>query len=570
LTSEGPADRFAASTGWREVLEPAGWAVVSGDGDSDGSRWRHPGATNQFSATISNGCLFVYSPNTPFTVTEDGRPAGYTKFRAAAILRGYGDTSDGMSGFARELEPRISIGEMIGDSARIGPDLEPVDETNIEPEPAGRVGYPADIWPDGVRRFFTETGRSTSVAPEMVATLALPVMATAIGASRLIKAKDDWTEYARMWAVVIAPPSTGKTPVGKAVRAPIQAIQRDLDAVYVSQTDQWETEGEKGRRPDARHMVAQNVTVEALTEAMVGHSRGTILYRDELTGWLQSMTQYKGGKGDDRQIFLEMWSGEPVRVVRKGKPPLIVHDPFLSIAGTTQPGRISELLRTDDGFAQRFLLCVPPVLRGDERAPAVSADTAAEWDRLIRTLYRLEGDDDGPLQMPWAGGARNRMLDHLQELRDIEAGDLPPALAQAVGKLRAYIVRFALILATVTTASEGDPVEAVTDRIVDDARRLADYYRGQAEAVYGDSSTIEPAAAEYRRVGPATEEALIASLRRRSPQTLRQLTKQGPRLLREADRVKVSEMVGQMESMGLIVVERKATSRGESVLLHAA
>jgi hypothetical protein len=37
--------------------------------------------------------LFVYSPNTPFKVTESGNVNGYTKFRAFAVLNHDGDMS---------------------------------------------------------------------------------------------------------------------------------------------------------------------------------------------------------------------------------------------------------------------------------------------------------------------------------------------------------------------------------------------------------------------------------------------------------------------------------------------
>lgn len=80
------ADWFTANHTWRDILAPEGWHLVDGDGDSDGSAWRHPNATAAQSATIRHGCLFVYSPNTDFDVTESGDPHGYTRFRAWALL----------------------------------------------------------------------------------------------------------------------------------------------------------------------------------------------------------------------------------------------------------------------------------------------------------------------------------------------------------------------------------------------------------------------------------------------------------------------------------------------------
>lgn len=85
------ADWFSANHTWNALLTRHGWSLVAGDGNHDGSRWRHPTATSASSATIRHGCLFVYSPNTPFEVTAPDDPHGYTLFRAYAVLEHGGD-----------------------------------------------------------------------------------------------------------------------------------------------------------------------------------------------------------------------------------------------------------------------------------------------------------------------------------------------------------------------------------------------------------------------------------------------------------------------------------------------
>lgn len=90
----GPADFFSANASWHSLLGPKGWTCVLGDGDEDGSCWRHPEATSQFSATVRHGVLFVYSPNTPFEITEPGNPKGITRFAALAILEHNGDLAE--------------------------------------------------------------------------------------------------------------------------------------------------------------------------------------------------------------------------------------------------------------------------------------------------------------------------------------------------------------------------------------------------------------------------------------------------------------------------------------------
>jgi hypothetical protein len=85
------ADSFSASASWADILQPHGWRHLSADPDGDGARWLHPTATSSCSATVRNGCLFVYSPNTPFEVTAGSQPKGYTRFRAYAVLNHGGD-----------------------------------------------------------------------------------------------------------------------------------------------------------------------------------------------------------------------------------------------------------------------------------------------------------------------------------------------------------------------------------------------------------------------------------------------------------------------------------------------
>lgn len=96
------ADTYTANTSWCDVLGAHGWTCLDADPDSDGARWLHPAATSPCSATITNGCLFVYSTNTVFEPTTAADPHGYTKFRAYAELNFDGD----MKAAARSLKGR--------------------------------------------------------------------------------------------------------------------------------------------------------------------------------------------------------------------------------------------------------------------------------------------------------------------------------------------------------------------------------------------------------------------------------------------------------------------------------
>lgn len=99
-TGTSPAEWFDAHTTWTEIL--VGWHLVTGDGNNDGSTFRHPTATSPTSATVRHGCLFVYSPNAGLEVTGAGDPHGYTRFRAWCDLNRL-TMSDG----ARQVRARM-------------------------------------------------------------------------------------------------------------------------------------------------------------------------------------------------------------------------------------------------------------------------------------------------------------------------------------------------------------------------------------------------------------------------------------------------------------------------------
>jgi hypothetical protein len=85
------ADTYTTNSTWAEVLTPHGWSCDDADPDADGAVWLHPTATSKCSATVRNGCLFIYSSNTPFEVTTGSTKHGYTRFRAYALLNHRGD-----------------------------------------------------------------------------------------------------------------------------------------------------------------------------------------------------------------------------------------------------------------------------------------------------------------------------------------------------------------------------------------------------------------------------------------------------------------------------------------------
>lgn len=129
-----------------DVLTRHGWTLVSGGGDEDGSKWRHPNSENESSATVKYGCLFVYTDNTPFPVTEDGDPHGVTLYSALQTLDHAGDAS-ALTQQLRDhgyLPPALPWCEDLGSLVGSSPEVVRVSD---EPESDLRLGTPLD-WPE--------------------------------------------------------------------------------------------------------------------------------------------------------------------------------------------------------------------------------------------------------------------------------------------------------------------------------------------------------------------------------------------------------------------------------------
>jgi Bifunctional DNA primase/polymerase, N-terminal len=128
------ADWFTLQASWNDILPAAGWYLVRGNGDDDGSAWRHPNASAAQSATIRHGQLFVYTDNTDFEPTEPESPHGYTRFRAWATLEHNGDMSAAAKA-AREMR----------DGPRIPPVAAAIAPPNVDPETGEIVDNPQPV-----------------------------------------------------------------------------------------------------------------------------------------------------------------------------------------------------------------------------------------------------------------------------------------------------------------------------------------------------------------------------------------------------------------------------------------
>ena len=265
-----------------------------------------------------------------------------------------------------------------------------------------------------------------------------------IGNSRWALAWEGWTEPPIIWAMAIGAPSANKSPGLDAILSPLNRVQRQLRASALTARAAWNEKAELARlaesawkkaaklalkdghepppKPDAANpgpepvlpvLSINDCTVEKLAVIMERQPRGLLMARDELAGWLQSMTRYSGG-GSDRPFWLEAFGGRSYNVERMGRAPVQVDRLAIGVAGSIQPDRLKTLLfrSDDDGLLARFLPVWPgpiPIKR-----PSAGPDDGF-LERAFERLLSLAmvTDDTGlprPLFVPLNEAAR-AMLD---------------------------------------------------------------------------------------------------------------------------------------------------------------
>ena len=371
--------------------------------------------------------------------------------------------------------------------------------------------FPVEALPRPVSSLVKQAAKAIGCPPDGLGLAAIVTMGSAIGNSRVLQAKKNWTESAAIFGAVVADPGEKKTAAVKAATGPARKLENKLQRKHEAAMDEHaqdlrEYEAEKKdaaraggvagpppRAPEAERVRVNDTTVEALIPILKENPRGLLLERDELAGWVKAMDQYKaGGKGSERQFWLSAWSNEPTSVDRKSQQgPVSVLKPFVGVVGAIQPDVLGDLAENrEDGMLERFLFAYPRTLNALWTEDDVSEDALAGYRELYRRLRELnmQRDEDGdPAEVPVAFSpeAKESYVEvYNQHRKEMATAGFPRYLRGVWAKLEAYTLRITLVLACCRFAEQGVVERAEVEDVIK-AIALIDYFKGQARRVFG-------------------------------------------------------------------------------------
>jgi hypothetical protein len=385
--------------------------------------------------------------------------------------------------------------------------------------------FPISALPLTMRQFIREASASVGCPVDYLGLSTLAAVSAAIGDTRRIVVKKDWTEGAALFGMIVGGPASKKTPAMNLALRPVRERQMAMKIEYERQKEEHEAalrDYEKAkkdgpselRKPDKPTLVrtyADDTTVERLADILNENRRGLLITKDELSGWLGAMNQYKqGGKGADRQFWLSVHTNQPVSVDRKSTDePVIVARPFVSIVGGIQPEVLPDFGKDrGDGLIDRFIPVYPKPRVGRWSDDEISDHVREGYARTIGSLYKLrhanDDEDPFPSKVGMTDEAKALFVAEYNRLHDeLEAPGFPQRLRPAWGKLEAYLARFALIIAMTRIIELGNQgqsatVERITREDMAGSIQLLAYFKNHVRRVYtglyGDSPSDRLAA----------------------------------------------------------------------------
>jgi hypothetical protein len=374
--------------------------------------------------------------------------------------------------------------------------------------------------------WITRAAEAASAPRDYVAAPLLAAASALIGNARWAQATPGWSEPPHMWVGVVGDSGVGKSPGAACLlRDVLPAIERKMLADFPDRLQEWRANSELGKaaeerwktevreaqkagkapplpppaatslEPQAPRLQQHDVTIKKVASLLAyAAPKGLLICRDELVGWIDSMTAYNVS---GRSFWVEAYVGGPFRVERQKHPePIIVPRNVVAVFGGTQPDKVAMLMRdADDGLLARIAWVWPnpvPFSLGGRGTPGAEWAIAA-LDKL-RELELQPGDPPSPIMVKLADDALPLIEAFGREMQEKQqtAGGL---FRSALGKARGQALRLALTLEYLWwAASEGidaPPIRISKRAFAAAAGLVGDYFVPMAMRVCGDVSIPE-------------------------------------------------------------------------------
>lgn len=320
--------------------------------------------------------------------------------------------------------------------------------------------FPLEVFPSLLRDYIAEMDAGLGYPPDYTAAAILYALSIAIGNTRRIELKQDFTSGANIFLITIGRPGANKSRPFKKVLSYISDLDYQNFINYKKDLSYYEEEKAKSqdnrdpdlKKPECINYLLNDFTPEVLANQLSINKRGLGVFVDEILGWLKNINRYSNGSSEE--MYLSLWSGMDLKVNRVSKEQLNVKNPFASIAGTIQPMKLKNAFKgkEENGLTDRILFVFPEEIKANKwNEDNIDLSLHSEWCNLLGDLYRKLD-----FQIDRFGGCEPKFVKMSQDARRIiiewqnqQENSLinDDEESQSIGaKMQDYLLRFCLIL----------------------------------------------------------------------------------------------------------------------------
>ena len=389
--------------------------------------------------------------------------------------------------------------------------------------------FPTDVFPYQIAQFIEAQSKAMQAPTDLGGMLALGV-AAASGAKRAkVFLNDEWSEPLNEFFLTVLPSGEKKSAGFKKIVVPLEERERELVEARRPEVEEKRVEREilekqlqvakdqaakakaedasarkedafdlarqlaEFKMPNLPRLIADDATSEAVT-SLLAEQGGRIAVMSTEGGLFETMAgRYSEGMANF-DIYLKAYSGDAVRVDRKGRPVEHIADPALTLCLTVQPDVVRGLASKREfrgrGLISRLKFSIPKSMVGYRSNQAVPVPTALReaYYRSIQAILRLPDPREGeahyltlsPEAHALFQGHRDRIEvelrpgGQLSEMADW-GNKLPGSIARSAGQL--HLLEHAV--------DEGYPWDKpISQATMAAAIRLGDYFTSHALIAY--------------------------------------------------------------------------------------
>lgn len=356
-----------------------------------------------------------------------------------------------------------------------------------------RRPFPWHVFPAPIADSLKQLARSCAGSPNPLPGTVFCLIGAALGRTVGVLPKESWKEPLIFWHLDIEESGSGKTSPMWMLAEVMKQNQALAHERYAREYAEWRSlaKDDKSAPPEpnpARGYFLTDATLEGLRHELEAHPTGGLaMILNEASFLINSHNQYKA-RGTDREAWLCLWDGQPVRVVRVGKS-VFLKGARVQVCGGIQPEVFKAAFSAKnglymcDGTAFRCLVTFEPPTHYEQTEEAWSENSRAAWEKTLAAAVAWADDratQDDPLEIQLSPEARTTFLDWRNRL-DAGRDELPAHLRGFLPKAFSYALRLAGALHCLKAFHAGKAPGQIMDRAgILEGIDVAEFYLGQA------------------------------------------------------------------------------------------